>query len=120
MQEQMENDESLRQSETQILLAVVEEELMLLQQGIAFETAAKRAELECVFGVLLDEYLGETGDCVKFACCSKAVPIIKLPMSTRAQSSWPETKLTVGDSCSKCTIHWTATNRDSDCSTNSD
>jgi ribosomal protein S12 methylthiotransferase len=39
-----------------------EEELMLLQQSIAFETAAKRAEQECIFDVLLDEYLGETGE----------------------------------------------------------
>ena len=39
-----------------------EEELMLLQQTIAFETAASRATEGCTFEVLLDEYLGETGE----------------------------------------------------------
>jgi ribosomal protein S12 methylthiotransferase len=39
-----------------------EEELMLLQQDIAFKTAVKRAEQQCEYDVLLDEYLGETGE----------------------------------------------------------
>lgn len=39
-----------------------EEELMLLQQNIAFLAAKKRGEESCTFDVLLDEYRGTTGE----------------------------------------------------------
>ncbi|MDP6693449.1 MAG: 30S ribosomal protein S12 methylthiotransferase RimO, partial [Phycisphaerales bacterium] len=56
----MEKDKRLRITEE--IKQSREEELMLLQQTIAFETAAKRAEDSCKFDVLLDEYLGKTGE----------------------------------------------------------
>jgi ribosomal protein S12 methylthiotransferase len=56
----MESDESLRVSNE--VKQQREEELMLLQQTIAFETAKNRAKRECIFDVLLDDYLGESGE----------------------------------------------------------
>ena len=55
-----------------------EEELMLLQQTIAFETAKNRAKSECIFDVLLDDYLGESGE-GELRLVSRA----NLPSSTR-------------------------------------
>ena len=56
----MESDESLRVSSE--VKQQREEELMLLQQTIAFETAKNRAKRKCIFDVLLDDYLGESGE----------------------------------------------------------
>ena len=56
----MESDESLRVSNE--VKQQREEELMLLQQTIAFETAKNRAKRGCIFDVLLDDYLGESGE----------------------------------------------------------
>ena len=56
----MESDESLRVSNE--VKQQREEELMLLQQTIAFETAKNRAKRKCIFDVLLDDYLGESGE----------------------------------------------------------
>jgi len=56
----MENDASLRVSSE--VKQQREEELMLLQQTIAFETAKNRAKRKCIFDVLLDDYLGESGE----------------------------------------------------------
>jgi ribosomal protein S12 methylthiotransferase len=95
----MENDESLRVSEK--MKQTREEELMLLQQGIAFETAAKRAELECVFGVLLDEYLGETGEGKLHLF--KGRTYHQAPDVDACTIVMAETKLTVGEVV-KCTI----------------
>ncbi len=95
----MENDESLRVSEK--MKQTREEELMLLQQGIAFETAAKRAELECVFGVLLDEYLGETGEGKLHLF--KGRTYHQAPDVDACTIVMAETKLTVGEVVN-CTI----------------
>ena len=56
----MESDESLRVSNE--VKQQREEELMLLQQTIAFETAKNRAKRKCIFDVLLDDYLGESDE----------------------------------------------------------
>ncbi len=56
----MEEDDSLRVP--QDVKQAREEELMLTQQEIAFERAAKAAEDGEVHQVLIDEYLGETGE----------------------------------------------------------
>ena len=56
----MENDENLRVSNE--VKQQREKELMLLQQTIAFETAKNRAKRKCIFDVLLDDYLGESGE----------------------------------------------------------
>ena len=95
----MENDESLRVPEE--MKQSREEELMLLQQGIAFETAAKRAELECVFGVLLDEYLGETGEGKLHLF--KGRTYHQAPDVDACTIVMAEAKLTVGEVV-KCTI----------------
>jgi len=78
-----------------------EEELMLLQQSIAFETAAKRAEQECIFDVLLDEYLGETGEGELHLF--KGRTYHQAPDVDACTIVMAENKLTVGE-VARCTI----------------